>query len=362
MEQPRRLQADYSFRQGAHSLRLSLGRSLLELEVEAHRSAERWRGRFDAAAIEELSHKTGNFKQFGIFCSMLEAALLQSSDSVSLELLTYSDLKTLHSLKTGVSPPRPPRAAPSPLGTKRYLILVYSVEFDRIHYPLPLSYAGRPEPAELCRSLRELREQLRELRARRGDERREAEIRRLRDDLQRALEEKAAAEARSQRENRRLAGELAEAKAAERRLQLRVRSLTAELASYRRGQRTPSGGSAPRPPPERRSAAPRDGRGRAPSRSPSPAAHPPRFDPTAYVRAQQRRRKEAELRKGRKLTPTRRPLRTSSSSSFNAPKQASSQKLPPSKLHGKENCSELAEIDARLKALQEYMESLDPHS
>lgn len=112
------------------------------------------------AVIEDLTRKTGNFKQFGIFCSMLESALtqvwsccsptrrfggtwggvcptepscfsnfLQSSDSVSLELLTYTDLETLHSRKVGVT--RPPPSTRSPLNTKRYLILVYSVEFDR---------------------------------------------------------------------------------------------------------------------------------------------------------------------------------------------------------------------------------------
>lgn len=55
---------------------------------------------------------------------------LQSSDSVSLELLTFTDLETLHSRKVGAIT-RPPPSTSSPLNTKRYLILVYSVEFDR---------------------------------------------------------------------------------------------------------------------------------------------------------------------------------------------------------------------------------------
>ena len=37
------------------------------------------------------------------------------------------------------------------LNSKRYLILTYSVEFDRIHYPLPLPYLGKPNPVALLR-------------------------------------------------------------------------------------------------------------------------------------------------------------------------------------------------------------------
>lgn len=455
MGEPRYLQADYAFRHGGHAVRLTLSRSALEVEVEAHLTADQWRGEFDAAFIEDLTHKTGNFKQFGIFCSMLESALTQSSESVSLELLTYADLETLRSRKAGTIA-RPPASAASPLSAKRYLILVYSVEFDRIHYPLPLPYAGRPDPAALRRLVRELREELAQLRARRGEDRRDAEIRRLRDELQRALEEKRAAEAalrrepaggtaaeavalrrtarrleeqllrekaRHQREHRQLAAELAEAKASERRLQRRVQTLTAELASGRRGRRTPAG-AAPRPQ-ERRSppgarprSASRESQGRPPPRSPSPAGpRPPRFDPTAFVRDRQRRQKEVELKnrrrgaafgsasparsrgrsssaesfrsrrsavssgseaderseplppRGRRVTRTRRPLSASSCNGPGAaPRPAAGHKPPAgsatSKRPGKENCyeepsAELAEIDARLQALQEYMESLD---
>ncbi|XP_075346233.1 centrosomal protein CCDC61 isoform X1 [Mycteria americana] len=441
MGEPRYLQADYAFRHGGHTVRLTLARSALGVEVEAPLTADQWKGEFDAAFIEELTHKTGNFKQFGVFCSMLESALTRSSDSVSLELLTYADLQTLRSRKVG-GIPRPPPSAASPLSAKRYLILVYSVEFDRIHYPLPLSYAGRPDPAALRRLVRELREELAQLRARHGEDHRDAEIRRLRDELQRALEEKRAAEAtvlrratrrledellrekaRHQREQRQLAAELAEVKASERRLQLRVQSLTAELAACRRGHRTPAG-AAPRPQ-ERRSpsgtrlrSASRESRGGSRGRSPSPAGpRPPRFDPTAFVRARQRRQKEAELKnqrrgaafgsasparsrgrsssaesirsrrsavssgseadersqplppRGKRATRARRPLSASSCNGPGAaPRPAASHKPPvgtaAGKRPGKENrheepSADLAEIDARLQALQEYMDRLD---
>ncbi|XP_064296139.1 centrosomal protein CCDC61-like [Phalacrocorax carbo] len=221
---------------------------------------------------------------------------------------------------------RPPLSSASHLNAKRYLILVYSVEFDRIHYPLPLPYAGKLDPAALHRLVCDLREELAQLRAQRKDSHRDTEIRRLQDELQRALEEKQAQaaalrhaeekltreKARHWREHRKLTAELAEVTASEQRLQLQVKSLMAELASYKRGRRTPAGAgphaqerrslSNTRLPPSR--SASRESRscsqGRPQPRSPSPAGpRPPRFDPTAFVRARQRRQKEAERKNQR---------------------------------------------------------------
>ncbi|XP_025920082.1 coiled-coil domain-containing protein 61 isoform X2 [Apteryx rowi] len=503
------LQADCVFRGGEHAVRMAVNGDALEVEVEDRLTTDQWRGEFDAAFIEDLTHKTGNFKQFGIFCSMLESALTQSSESVSLDLLTYTDLEALRSRKVGMGPRHPPSAAKaSPLSSKRYLILIYSVEFDRIHYPLPLPYVGKPDPVALQKVIRELKEELALLKARPGKDFRDAEIRRLRDELQRTLEEKQAVEsavlglqeemrlvARScaakevkalkkivqsledellrektkhQRvaskrlqENRQLASELAEVKASERTLRIRVKSLTAELALYKRGRSTPTGAA-----PQSRSAAPRAvGRGKAreeprsssgersgawppprqrsvsgesrggsqsrpPRCSPSPAgSRPPRFDPTAFVKAKERKQKEAELKNQRRPrrgaggvsacggggdSPGRSRGRSSSaesiqsrrsalssgseadeysepvplrgrrraargrkplsSSSWNGPSSAPrapaghrkhSAGTPGSgRRAGKENlyeepAADLSEIDARLQALQEYMNNLD---
>ncbi|MGH0119935.1 UNVERIFIED_CONTAM: hypothetical protein FKN15_029198 [Acipenser sinensis] len=162
MEAGPSVQAELEFRGAEFSVRVSSGAELLEVEVSDMLSADQWRGQFDSAYIEDLTRKTGNFKQFAIFCSMLESALTKSSESVTLDLLTYSDLELLRNRKAGLgSRPRPSSKSPA-LNAKRYLILIYSVEFDRIHYPLPLPYQGKPDPARLQREIRELREELRE--------------------------------------------------------------------------------------------------------------------------------------------------------------------------------------------------------
>ncbi len=66
----------------------------------------------------------------------LSVALLQNSDSVSLDLLTYADLESLRNRKAGAGAGRPTipgahRATAAVLSSKRYLILTYTVEFDR---------------------------------------------------------------------------------------------------------------------------------------------------------------------------------------------------------------------------------------
>ncbi|XP_006901340.1 PREDICTED: coiled-coil domain-containing protein 61 [Elephantulus edwardii] len=287
MDQPAGLQVDYIFRGVEHAVRVMVSGQVLELEVEDRMTADQWRGEFDANFIEDLTHKTGNFKQFNIFCNMLESALTQSSESVTLDLLTYTDLESLRNRKMGGRPgPLAPRSAQ--LNSKRYLILIYSVEFDRIHYPLPLPYQGKPDPVVLQGIIRSLKEELGHLRGPGGQEARdarEAELWHLREQVSRLSAEKRELEvqlersreealagraarqeaetlrglvrglelelrqerglgpptARRAQDSRRLAKELEEVKASERSLRARLRTLNSELALYKRGRRTQAG-------------------------------------------------------------------------------------------------------------------------
>ncbi|XP_012616933.1 centrosomal protein CCDC61 isoform X2 [Microcebus murinus] len=291
MDQPAGLQVDYVFRGVEHAVRVVVSGQVLELEVEDRMTADQWRGEFDASFIEDLTHKTGNFKQFNIFCNMLESALTQSSESVTLDLLTYTDLESLRNRKMGARPGSlGPRSAQ--LNSKRYLILIYSVEFDRIHYPLPLPYHGKPDPVVLQGIIRSLKEELGRLRGPDGQatqDTRETEIWHLREQVSRLAAEKRELEcqlgrsreealagraARQEAEAlrglvrgleqelrqerglghraaghrgqdcrgqdcRRLAKELEEVKASERSLRSRLKTLNTELALYKRGRRTP---------------------------------------------------------------------------------------------------------------------------
>lgn len=126
---------------------------------------------------------------------MLLSAMRQQNDAVALDLLTYADLELLKSRKAGGRPPGASThtaaataamtglgaggvyggaasaatgiagesdapALPSWKAGKRFLILTYVVEFDRVHYPLPLTPLEAPSIATLQRQVRRLRREI----------------------------------------------------------------------------------------------------------------------------------------------------------------------------------------------------------
>ncbi|XP_072230797.1 centrosomal protein CCDC61 isoform X3 [Leuresthes tenuis] len=285
MEEGSEVMEDIAFRGVEFSVKIELDNGVLTVEISDSLTADQWRGEFDPAYIEDLTRKTGNFKQFPIFCSMLESAVRQTSDSVTLDLLTYADLELLRNRKAGVvSRPRSHQQS-SALTAKRYLILIYTVEFDRIHYPLPLPYVGKPDPAALQKEIRTLRAELSALTSHGLNKSADLEIQRLRAELAAVKEEKEAMakaleqlqisgsgstsgredwrirdvvkaleeqlvkeRAKGQRstskkclEQRLLMEQLEELRASECALRVRVKSLTNELALLRRGVTPVSG-------------------------------------------------------------------------------------------------------------------------
>ncbi|KAL9953101.1 hypothetical protein ACROYT_G040461 [Oculina patagonica] len=336
-------------------------KEIFVLEVEDRLTSDQWRGQFDARYIEDLTHKTGNFKQFTVFVNMLESALSKSSNSVSVDLLTYGDLESLRNQqhhRTGFGTQHVPGAKTrSQLHSKRYLIMTYTVEFDRIHYPLPLPYVGKPDPVQLQETIRKLREENQRLQEQLVKGSRTAALAHLQKENDKLAKEKVEIEKKFEtfqrevkhtskantakeirvlkkvvqnleselmkeknkyqrtinkknEEHRNLIEELEEIRANERNLRARCRSLTNELALLKRGPKpspAQSSGSAARRgraprrsisqerrPPSKQSSGMR-------SRTPSPAAgRLPRFDPTAYVKEKQRKQKETDAARGRK--------------------------------------------------------------
>ncbi|RXN26982.1 leukemia inhibitory factor receptor-like isoform X2 [Labeo rohita] len=401
------VQEEMKFRGAEFAVKVELAERLLMVEISDVVTADQWRGEFDPAYIEDLTRKTGNFKQFPVFCSMLESAVNKSSESVTLDLLTYSDLELLRNRKAGVV--GRPRAQPqSPaLSAKRYLILIYTVEFDRIHYPLPLPYLGKPDPAELQREIRALRLALvrdeKEALAKALDRLQMVGAgstpgaRGLREAVHSLEEQLLKERAKSQRsaskrsqEQRLLLEQLEELRASERALRIRVKSLTTELALLRRGRATPvmSGRSGLRGDGEVHRSLSREhsltrvgatlnliiisvssddqfaaacrlkAAGKGGSAFIMAWSRVPRFDPTAYIQDRQRRQKEAEMKKGRKLVYNGPPV--SRVRHMNKKPMCST---PSQRMRAADTSidtgADLSEIDARLQALQDYMRDLD---
>ncbi|CAH8454773.1 unnamed protein product [Schistosoma turkestanicum] len=125
----------------------------LKLELANRITNEEWH------VVEELTRKTGNFKRFDVFCSMLQSALSKRSNFLKLDLLNYEDLNEIRRIKI-LNDYLPPRCSVTLNGNKRYLILSYTTEFDKIHYPIPLLFVGCPTPDVYRNIIHELRVKL----------------------------------------------------------------------------------------------------------------------------------------------------------------------------------------------------------
>jgi coiled-coil domain-containing protein 61 len=93
---------------------------------------------------------------------MLNSAFARESESVYVDLLTYNDLELLKARKLGNGTSLAANTSSSSMSRshmKRYVILTYSGEFDRVHFPLPLVYEESPNVKALQRTIRRLRKQ-----------------------------------------------------------------------------------------------------------------------------------------------------------------------------------------------------------
>ena len=138
---------------------LSSDSDTLTITFEEKQTSKRWRGEFTASYIESLTQKSKSFKKFPIFLRMLITALDSSSESVLIDVLTYQELEMFRSNRNPGS--SGPSQLPNPrVLTKRYLILTFSGEFERVHYPLPLSFEEAPDVDSLQKTVARLRTEL----------------------------------------------------------------------------------------------------------------------------------------------------------------------------------------------------------
>ncbi|CAL8074823.1 unnamed protein product [Orchesella dallaii] len=156
-------------------------------------TGEEWTGCYDENGIEVLTKRTGCFKSFHTFLSMIKSAILKKSDSVVIDLLNIEDLAaiSLHRQNSVTDSGTIPlnlqlysktgeissgssmgtasillnpngKASPNPkqsdigsgisnfnnkssLNKRKYLIVTYIAEFDKVHYPLLLNYSNPPD-------------------------------------------------------------------------------------------------------------------------------------------------------------------------------------------------------------------------
>jgi coiled-coil domain-containing protein 61 len=135
----------------------------LVISFEEKETSKRWKGEFTPQYIETLTQKSKSYKKFPIFLRMLLSALEGSSESVIIDLLTYQELEMFRSSRNPGSSSSTQAPNPKVL-TKRYLILTFSGEFERVHYPLPLSFEEAPDIQSLQKTISRLKSELDQVR------------------------------------------------------------------------------------------------------------------------------------------------------------------------------------------------------
>ncbi|XP_073991792.1 uncharacterized protein [Rhodnius prolixus] len=152
------LVTNYSFDRKDFLIKMYVRGNILKLSIIDNTTSEKWVCTYNSMYIEELTRRTGNYKKFSIFVTMLNSGILRTNNCVRIELLNHKDLLALSERQKQV------RCSPSvEEDTRKYLILIYTVEFDKIHYPLPLQYCGMPNPRILQKRINYLEKEKRRL-------------------------------------------------------------------------------------------------------------------------------------------------------------------------------------------------------
>lgn len=132
----------------------------LNLMVQQTSRGLEWRGNFSSRYIEQITSKSGNSKTFTQFLKFLTACLEEQNPCYYLNFLTFQDIENLRSRK------RLDTNFASQSNKKRYLILSYTSEFEKVHYPLPLALKENYMPQSTERQIEEsvdLQESIEEL-------------------------------------------------------------------------------------------------------------------------------------------------------------------------------------------------------
>ena len=312
----------------------------------------RWKATFTAKFVEEITHRTGNFKTFGVFVKMLASAFDLDSPSVNLDLLTSEDLEALRQASGLSSNSRTGGVVETTVRSKRYLIMTYQGEFDKVHYPMALSYSDMEDVGELKRTIVRLRDEVDSLRRGQVDSGSFRELENVAMNYRNEKERLAKDVAECLTENNRLVDLVDALQADNQTLRAKVERLEISLSrgrspmhrrSPRAAQHSPAsslraGLSRLDPSPVRR---------RPPT---APALRPPSLRSTGYQSPYaQSAGSQRSVKSRDSLTPKRptTPIRSTTPKRPATPKRATTPKTTPQR-----GGTSMSEVDARLQALQ----------
>lgn len=96
-------------------------------------------------------------------------ALEQKSDKIFIDFLTARDILMLKTKRSNGAPPS--TAVPASQNTKRYVILTYKTEFEKVHFPLVLNWIVQPDPESLKRTFKRVKAEYEKVKTFDGDAR-----------------------------------------------------------------------------------------------------------------------------------------------------------------------------------------------
>ena len=144
---------------------LYLNTSDINLNISLEQCSETlyWNSVFDSRYLEEITNKAGSFKTFEVFLKMLMSGLSYESDNVLVDLISYKDLEIMRNRKNNLQTSTNNLSESNNLSNdlsiinKKYLIISYSNEFEKVHYPLPINFIVQPEISLTLRTIERLK-------------------------------------------------------------------------------------------------------------------------------------------------------------------------------------------------------------
>jgi len=133
----------------------------LEIILERIEDVKYWKGNFEAKYIEEMSSKAGSHKSFPIFIKMLFTGFSKQSEGVKIDLIGANNIEQMRSNNRNdnlnTSNLSNTTVSDFAKSQKKYLIISYSSEFEKVNFPLPLSFITNPPTEIVKRTIDRLR-------------------------------------------------------------------------------------------------------------------------------------------------------------------------------------------------------------
>ncbi|CAD8113566.1 unnamed protein product [Paramecium sonneborni] len=148
------INVERNFHDITYIININANNEVLTIEIESKQSGDSWIANFQASYIEEITSKTGNYKKYSTFIKMLQSAIKNQTETVYIDILTFQDLEQIKNKR-----PKQNQQQNLTPNNKRYLILSYIVEFDKVHYPLPLNFNEQPNIQQMKQTIIRLRKE-----------------------------------------------------------------------------------------------------------------------------------------------------------------------------------------------------------